>query len=460
MVVGLAGVTAGLFLVHGGRLLNFGFPLMATLVAVVLFTTRRSVYAAFVWWIWLFTPLVRRLVDYQTSYHNISPVMVTPLLVTGFALVAVARRPKFLLRRSMLPFLMVLVVIFYATIVGAVANSPLASLYDMANWLLPLIFCVFLLMYPAEYPEIRDSLVFAIISGLLVISVYGLYQFYHIPPWDSYWINASKFTTAGQGYAEQVRLFSTLNSPGPYAVVLMASLVFVLVAKGPLRIAAGGFGLPAFGLALVRSAWGGLALAAVFVLWRVGGKTRLRVILAVSLLSVIAYPLVVVGSVSDALAKRFATLSDIQNDESFQARQGLYEGFTATAVSEPIGVGFGGVGLAAKLVSGQAADFDSGVLLIPYQFGWAGTAIFVWAIGTLLLQVLRATKRSTDRIGIAGGGLFIAMIIQNIFVSTFSSVLGLSLWVGLALALCGAPIQKLVRNKNSVNVVSAIRQIA
>ena len=32
-------------------------------MAGVLFVTRRSVYAAFVWWIWLFTPLVRRLVE-------------------------------------------------------------------------------------------------------------------------------------------------------------------------------------------------------------------------------------------------------------------------------------------------------------------------------------------------------------------------------------------------------------
>lgn len=434
----LAGLTAMLVLVHAGRLLNFAFPVLATLVAASLFTTRRSIYAAFVWWVWLFTPLIRRLVDFQTGYHNISPVMTTPLLVTGFTLIAIARRPNFLLRRSMLPFLVLLLVFTYALILGMLTNGALGAIFDYVNWVLPVAFAVFLMMYPNEFAETQAALLFAIISGLVIISLYGIYQYYDIPPWDSYWITASQFTTAGQGYAEQVRLFGPLNSPGPYAVVLMASLVFVIIAKGPLRIAAGTFGLPAFGLALVRSAWGGFALAALYVVWRVGGKTRLRILMASFIVGVIAIPMLTVGPVADALSKRFATLDNIQQDSSFQAREGLYESSTLTAFSNPTGIGFGGIGLASKLTTGQSTVLDSGVLQIPMEFGWAAGAAFLWAVGALLLRALNSTRRTNNRIAIAGCGLFIAMLTQNIFASTFSGVIGMATWVGFALAVAPA----------------------
>lgn len=435
MVLGLTAATAALMLVHGGRVLNFGFPLMATAVAGALFTVRRSVYAAFVWWIWLFTPLVRRLVDYQTVYHNISPVMATPLLVTGFSLVALLSRPRFLLRRSMWPFFLLLLVISYALLVGIITNGFLSALFEFANWLLPVVFAIHLMMFPKEYSETKTALIFAITSGLLLISVYGLYQFYRMPPWDAYWINASQFDTAGQAYAEEVRVFSTLNSPGPYGVILMGSLVFVMVTKGPLRLVAGAFGLPSFGLSLVRSAWGGLVIAALFVVWRVGGKTRLRIIAAGMLVALVAVPLMTAGPVADALSQRFASLQNVQNDESFEARESLYESLTTAAISEPIGVGFGQLGVATKLTSGNAVIFDSGLLQIPLEFGWVGGASFVWAIGALLLRALNATNQTNDRIAIAGGGLFIASLTQNIFSSSFGGVMGMVLWVGLALAL-------------------------
>jgi hypothetical protein len=146
-------------------------------------------------------------------------------------------------------------------------------------------------------------------------------------------------------------------------------------------------------------------------------------------------PLLVAGPVAQAISARFGTFSDIQQDNSFQARQELYQTFSMTAFSQPIGLGLGGIGNAAKLENGQAVVFDSGILQVPYQFGWAGGAVFLWAIGAMLRRVLEITRQSNDRIGIAGAGVFIAMLAQNVFASTFSGVLGLAMWVGMALAV-------------------------
>jgi len=75
------------------------------------------------------------------------------------------------------------------------------------------------------------------------------------------------------------------------------------------------------------------------------------------------------------------------------------------------------------------------VLQIPFEFGWVGGGLLVWAMGTLVLRVLAVTRMNADRVAIAGGGLFISMLILNIGVSTFAGVLGMLLWIGLPLAL-------------------------
>jgi hypothetical protein len=426
---------AVVFLGHAGSVLNIGFPLFATSLGYFLYRTKPPVYVAFAWWIWLFTPEVRRLVDYQSSYHSISPVMLTPFLVTGIATLSILKRPRILLRRSVVPFTLFGAVAAYALLVGVVVNGPIPALYEFMTWVVPLGFGLYLMIERRHYLANRDALLFSFIVGLLVIAPYGLYQFYHFPPWDALWLKEAKFASAGPGLAEQVRLFGPLNSPGPYGQALMFSLVFVIIAKGPMRVVAGGLGFPAFGLSLVRSAWGAWAIAATFVIWRIGGRAKLRFLIVAAIVAAIALPLTTVGPVADALSNRFATLNNIQQDGSFQARAHLYETFTVTALSQPIGIGFGTGGLAGKLGTGQLGGFDSGLLEAPYELGWMGTGLLFWAIGVIMLQGLGSSFRSTDPFVIAGAGLIIANIAQNIFGSTFAGLSGLTLWIPVALAL-------------------------
>jgi hypothetical protein len=383
---------------------------------------------AFTWWIWLFTPFVRRLVDYQSGYHAISAVMLTPLLVTAIAFIPLLRNPRFFLRRAFIPFLLVFIVYLYALSFGAFLNGVPPAMYDFTNEIVPFGFALFLMEDRKNFVGNRNALIFSVISGLLIISGYGLYQFFKMPPWDAYWLASSKFASAGSGIAEQTRLFGTLNSPGPYATVLMMSLIFVLVAKGPLRLIAGGIGFPAFGLSLVRSDWGGWALAALFIAMCAGGRTRVRLV-------VIGLAMVAVGPVANALQKRIATLNNIQQDGSYQARQELYESFTLTALSEPVGIGFGGNGASTKLSSNAVAGFDSGVLLVPYQFGWVFGAIFTFAIFQLAIRVIGAAVASRDGVTIAGAGIFLVMLLENLSSTTFSEVDGVVTWLGAAMAL-------------------------
>jgi hypothetical protein len=434
LVGGFALGTLALLLAHGGGLLNFAYPALAGALALLLFAARRGVYVAFVLWIWLFTPLVRRLVDYQTGYHAVSPVMLAPLLVSLVGCLAVARAPRVLLRRRLLPYSLFALVLAYGLVVGAIGNGLLPALFDFANWGIPLGFGIFILADTRHRAEIEAAFGQAAVTGLLGISAYGLYQFYHFPAWDAYWLDQSGYGAAGPGLALQVRLFGPLNSPGPYGIALMALLVLALAARGKLKLAASAAGYPAFGLSLVRSAWGGWALAAVYLLARSGGRLRLRLLLGVFVAGLLAWPLLSAGPVVDVLARRFASLGNLPQDGSYLSRASLYAHFTGPALSQPVGLGLGYNGLATRLNATVTGGFDSGVLELPYEFGWAGGAVVLWALAALVLRLLGIGRAGAAPFELACAGVFFAVLAENAAGLTFSGVSGVLLWCAAAFA--------------------------
>jgi hypothetical protein len=431
----LVSACAGLFFAHAGKLLNLGFPVLATITATLLFRLHRNAYVAFALWIWIFTPEVRRLVDYQSTYHSVSPVMVTPLLVNGLVFLTIFQRPRFLLYRFMLPFHLFVAAAFLSFATGIFESGYLPAAFDFCGLICPLAFGVFLIMDQHESERNRNAIVFASLTGLILIGAYGLYQFYHLPPWDAFWLSQSKFSSAGSSFAEQVRIFGPLNSPGPYGAVLMAFLVFVLATRGRLRIPAAALGLPALALSGVRAAWGGLAIGALLVIWRLGGKARLRFIVFALVVAAITMPLLTEGTFASVVSKRFSSLSNIQQDQSFQAREGLYETFASKAFSQPIGAGLGQLGVAAKLTTGEPIDFDSGVLEIPYEFGWVGGMLIVCSITLISLRIFKILASSQDYITVGAGAIFFSVLSTIISGPVFGGLNGMLLWTAAGLVV-------------------------
>jgi hypothetical protein len=429
LVLLFAVLVALLILAHGGRVLNIGYPAMSLLLAGSLFRYHRSVYVAFVWWIWLFTPEIRRLVDYQSSYHAISPVMLAPLLVTLIAFEPLVRRPYVLFSRRIFPFTLFGLALVYALVIGGLRNGWVPAAYDFANWAVPLGFALFFLVDIENFSANRAALMSAVMLGLLGTSVYGLYQFYHFPPWDAYWLAQAQFASAGPGVAEQVRLFGPLNSPGPYGFVLMVSLVFAQAVRGPLKIVASMFGYPAFGLSLVRSAWGAWAIALLYLFARSSGRTKINMLVIAAITAVLVFPLVTVGPVASALSARFATFENIQNDGSYKVRQSTIESFYVTALSNPIGGGLGTNGSTAKLGAlATGWGGDAGILNIPFEFGWVGGAAVLWALGWIIFRILKLRQDGQDTIATAATGAFFGLLFGCLAALQFSGVDGLALW--------------------------------
>jgi hypothetical protein len=335
----------------------------------------------------------------------------------------------------MLPFLQFILATFLAFIIGAFTNGFLPAAYEWASWLEPLSFGVFLIIDERGFEENRAALMGALRLGLITVGGYGIYQFFNLPAWDAAWLRDSHLTAAGLAYAEEVRVWSTLNDYGSFAFVLVASLIFMMVTRGKIRIAAVALGIPALLLSQDRTAWGVFAIAAFLMVWRMGGKERIRIVLLAVIVLAVATPILTIEPVANLISERFSSISNLEQDQSAQSRENLYENSIVEAFSQPFGQGFGALGLASKLTTGQSVSFDSGLLQFPLTFGWVGGLVIGWSILTIIVRLLATFLKSADKIITASCAMSLGSMAALVFGQIFVGPLGMVMWMSIGVAL-------------------------
>ena len=139
--------------------------------------------------------------------------------------------------------------------------------------------------------------------GMLVMGLYGMVQFFVMPQWDVLWMVGSQMSSQGEPVPYGVRVFSTMNSSGPFAFAMMGALVFVLAAPQRIRWLAGAAGFISFCLCLVRSTWGGWVIALSIQLLQSSNRVRMRMIVSAVVLAGLSVPLLTVGPVADRLGQ-------------------------------------------------------------------------------------------------------------------------------------------------------------
>ncbi len=184
------------------------------------------------------------------------------------------------------------------------------------------------------------------------MGVYGTLQFLDPPMWDQYWMTNAPMSSIGSPEPFEVRVFSTLNAPGPFAVVVMAGLLLLSGGRGGLvRWTAAGAGYVSFLLSLVRAAWGGWVVGLIFIALQ-RGRFSPRLLVGLVITGLIALPLLTVGPVADIIDPRLQTVTNLQQDTSANERQEFYLEFAQRALLNPAGEGLGRTGVATKLSTG------------------------------------------------------------------------------------------------------------
>ena len=432
----LWGFTALLILAHQGTVLTLAFTVLSVLTGVWLYFVSPARYVGFMWWMWFLSPEVRRFADFgKGAFTPTSIIQIAPLAVTMLSGLSLLRYYPILAQRRGLPLLLALAGLMYAFVIGVAANGPLAAAYDLANWVYPLLIGFHILAHARDYPEYRKTIVNSFIYGMLVMGAYGLVQFFLMPQWDAMWMLGSNMNSQGDPVPLGVRVFSTMNSSGPFAFAMMGAMVFVMAAQHRVRWIAAVLGFFAFALSLVRSTWGGWAIAMVIQLVKSSNKVRLRIIVSALVLAGLCVPLLAVGPVADRMQQRLNTLVNLKDDQSYEARNQFYAEFAKTAFTDVTGEGLGATGASTKLSSGgngelgKYGSFDSGVMNIPFVLGWPGTLLYMSGVLWLLVRAVRVSfKLKGDRYVSACLSLAVSIFAMLVFTNSLVGTGGLLLF--------------------------------
>lgn len=417
-------------------LIKYAYPGLAGLLGFWLYASRPALYVGYTWWIWFITPFVRRVVDYKIGvYDGKSLVMLAPFVVTGIATIAILRKGRRLTNRVYVPLLLVLIGILYGYLIGIVRTGPVAATMGLLEWLLPVVFGVYILVSWRSYPAFRDVIRSTFIWGIALMSGYTIFQYIAAPPWDMFWLVESGMTRSmGNPEAGSFRVFGTLNSTGPFAKTMMVGLLLLFEAGGPLSYTTAGPGYVSLLLSNVRASWGGWFVGVSYLALRLRGKLRTRLVALLFFATVLGIPLLMYAPNTERVAERAETITEVQRDGSFQARVAIHIRYAPRILTSPLGQGVGAFGAGAELNESIAGFMDSGVLEVPLTLGWVGTLFYGGGLVWMLIRILRIRTADADSFAVVSSSIVLSFMGLMLFNNQVVAIGGMSVWTFAALA--------------------------
>jgi O-Antigen ligase len=432
-----------------GGVLQFVYPAAAVLVGMWLCRTSLRHYVSFVLWLWMLTPLVRRLADWQGGWRDPSLILLAPYLVTAWpaalrlgrsalALAEIARVPS---RRIAAPAGSLVFALAGAAIAlgipFGVMGSTSAAVMALLNWLVPLAFGWFIAT--TDRPdEIERAAVSTFRAAALVVGAYGVWQFLGPQPWDAEWMRNSEMTTLGRPEPFEVRVFSTMHSPGVLGFFLMVPLVLWLAHPTIRSVPMASVAAISLVLSQVRTAWLGLAVSTLFLLAALPHRIRFRVVALGGIAALIVMPFFFSPEVAEMAATRFASLTTPDSDTSALSRlEGHLLAFDFVG-SHPFG---GGLGATDPRVDQVMSINDSVIAAVLVQFGVVGAFLYLGGLVLVLAQLWRYYREAPtlESMGLAAAGL--GLLSTAALGAVTAGAAGVLFWLasGLAVARNRAP---------------------
>jgi hypothetical protein len=408
------------------KAMNYLYPSSAFALMIFLYHRYPLLFHGLSWWLYFLSPFVRRIVDYKSSFTNPSPILLAPALIGVVILPGFLKHfPKVILKDAF-PFGVSAISIFYAAFIGYMNHVSInVIILGTLGWLSPILYGFYIYINWRRYPEYHKNLEKTMLWGVLVMGVYGIWQYFTLPEWDRVWLIDSQLTSAGNPFPQQFRVWSTMNSGEPFSAVMATALILNLNARGSLVINSSIFGYISFLLTLVRSAWVGWIGGIIFLLAISKPKFQKQLLVMMTTIILAVIPLILSSSFSESIGGRLSSLTDLENDNSASVRISSYS-VLSDALNNWIGQGLNGVSL------------DSSFLSILSELGILGAVPYMFGLTALIVVALRTAKYASgnsSKIMLAAAFTCIIRIPVN---NAVVGVSGLLLWGCLAFALAGA----------------------
>jgi hypothetical protein len=434
----LVGISALCIFGNQAGLLRFVFPPLSAAASGFLLWRSKQLYVGLVFWLWFVTPFLGRMADYQGGWTPTSAVSLAPYLAASLAGIPLLANPRCFASRRTLPFVCAIVAIMYGTILGFTYLPRFNVMRALLNWIVPVIFGLFIYENRQHYSGFRQAIERAFVFGVLVLGGYGIYQFFVLPDWDKTWMLNVQMNSFGGIEAMKTRAFSTMNAPAIFAATMACGLLVLFNLKGRLRLLAAASGFIGLVLTLSRASWLTLVVGCLYLMCRLGVRSRLRLLPALIACIVFMIGAAQVPGIREIVLERITTFTQPGEDVSLSARIEGHEQALRQLADEPWGEG---VGSTDTLHNTEGDDdiigpHDSTLLEFLYSLGWIGTLIYALGLGSLLVQLVRAS--SDDPFILSAQAILIGFLAQSLLNSIFLGVLGFMVWTFASMNLAAS----------------------
>jgi len=396
-IIGLFGFTIIGCIAGAGSLMRLAFPMGSLVVAIYLYIFHPIFYINFNWWIWCTAPFLRRLGDYYRGQFDESSLMLTaPYLVTFVCVWTLFRQFPKVHQTGDIPFVMAGGAVFFALFVGVMNNPTSTVIRTFLDWMPPILFGLHISTSWRLYPKLKETTQTIFIWIALIAGGYGIHQYMVAPEWDVYWLEAVGNVSFGLPAPQQMRVWSTMNSPPQFACVMMAALILLFVCKNPLRLPAAGAGYLAFLLSLVRAAWAGWVVGILTLVVSLKSSLQIRLIATIVCMTLLVVPLTFIEPFDEVIGERVESFTNIQEDSSYEARAATYSENLGVALTGLLGQGLGSTWVLKPNGQPERVALDSGILDTFFTLGWFGGFPYILGILLLTFNQVRGDEGRTD----------------------------------------------------------------
>jgi hypothetical protein len=343
------------------------------------------------------------------------------------------------------PFVLITICLGYGSLVSELNGGYYSAVVVLGKSVSVLLYGYWLIAAADDPSLVMRQGARAFMLIMPIVGAYGIAQYFDPSPADRYWMIYSNMSSIGLPEPEQVRVFSTLNSPASLGNFIVFGLVLVGFLRRPWEVLVCSVpGAVAILLSQSRTTWIAFAVSIVYMFFFTGTRLRSRnlslAIVVIATFTVLLTPL------GDAISGRLQTISDSPgNDGSAIARLDEYRFLFdhldmylfGSGPSGPSGTGWGRATLALPAPDGLI------VQSINAMGVFGGLLLVTGVIWAALQAIVRVDRRAAPEFVIAAA-LVLGQIVTIPLNNPTGAEFGILFWSAAAIA-SRAPTQGIGR---------------
>lgn len=385
-----------------------------------------------------FSPYLRRIVDYGCGFDPHGYMLSGPLLAalvptTALPAAVMATRSPLVGRLS--PYLLVFICMSYAAFLPALNGDYISAMIGLGKSASVLLYGCWLLAAAEDPQQVMRQGARAFTLAMPIVGVYGIMQYYYPSPADSFWMSETAMSSIGRPEPEQVRVFSTLNSPAS----LGNFLVFGLMLTGfigsrwqlPICFAPASIALL---LSQSRTSWLVLASSILYTSWFT--TTKLRALILITAIACASIFAIFATPLGDIISARLETISNNPSqDGSAQARLGDLRFLFNHLDDYLVGSGIGGQSATGLEFNTQTTSASDGMIISTVSsMGLFFGLIFVIGVMWASLQALGQVGRRAPPEYVVAAGLIVGQLVMIPLTNPTSAEFGVFFWTAIVVA--------------------------